>query len=136
KNGLSRVALVTTVLIVAANLRAPIAIVGPVIDQIGMDTGSSPATLGLLGSLPLLSFTLVSPAVAAMAKRWGMERTILGALLLLALGSALRSLTGLVYGLPQVSLLLGTVLLSMAIGVGNVLTPAIVRRDFPDHVAQ
>src|SRR5699024_4623194 len=30
----------------------------------------------------------------------------------------------------------GTVLLSMAIGVGNVLTPAIVRRDFPHHVAQ
>lgn len=136
KGGLPRAALIATVLVVAANLRAPIAMVGPVIDQIGADTGSSPATLGLLGSLPLISFALVSPAVSAMAKRWGMERTILGALFLLALGSGLRSLPGLLNGLPQVSLILGTVLLSMAIGIGNVLTPAIVRRDFPDHVAQ
>lgn len=136
KPGLSRATLVATVLIVAANLRAPIAMVGPVIDQIGADTGSSPAMLGFLGSLPLISFTLVSPAVSAMANRWGMERTILGALLLLALGSAVRSLTGLFTGFPQISLILGTVLLSMAIGVGNVLIPALVRRDFPHHVAQ
>src|SRR5699024_2383406 len=136
KGGLPRAACIATVLIAAANLRAPIAMVGPVIDQIGADTGSSPATLGLLGSLPLIGFAVVSPAVTALAKRWGTERTILGALFLLALGSGLRSLSGLMNGLPQVSLILGTVLLSMAIGIGNVLTPAIVRRDFPDHVAQ
>lgn len=139
----SRALLVLTVLLVAANLRPAITVVGPVLDRIGEDTGMAPAALGVLGAVPVFAFGVVSPLVHRLSERWGLERTILGALIVLGLGTALRSLPA---GSPasdagpgsatpgMAALFGGTVLLSGAIGVGNVLVPALVRRDFPGHV--
>lgn len=126
---LSRVYLVVTVLVVAANLRGAITSVGPVIDRIGDDTGLSSGALGLLGAVPLLTFAVVSPLVHALARRLGTEPAIGAALAVLAVGTALRS-ASVVPG----ALWVGTVLLAAAIAVGNVLVPALVKRDFPDHV--
>lgn len=134
--GPRRVLLLITVLVVAANLRPVITVVGPLIEQIGADTGLSPAALGLLGSVPVLSFAVVSPFVQRAAARWGMERTIFFSLLLLAAGTVLRSLAEHLGMVAEMPLFAGTVLLSVAIGVGNVLVPAVVKRDFPDRVPQ
>jgi MFS transporter, CP family, cyanate transporter len=112
-----------TVLLVAANLRAAITSVGPVVDRIGAGTGLSSTALGLLGAVPLLTFAAVSPLVHRVSGRFGPERTVFGALLVLVAGTVIRSLPG-----PGVSLWLGTVLLGAAIAVGNVLLPAIVKR--------
>ncbi|MGJ9371916.1 MFS transporter [Nesterenkonia sp. CF4.4] len=121
--------MVVTVLIVAANLRPAITAVGPLIERIGEDTGLGPAALGLLGAIPALGFGVVALFVAALGRRWGVERTIFVSLLLLGLGTLLRSLP-----LGSFSLFAGTVILSAAIGVGNVLVPAVVKRDFPARV--
>lgn len=121
--------LVATVLIVAANLRPAITAVGPLIERIGQDTGLGPAALGLLGAIPTLGFGVVALFIAAVGRRWGLERTIFVSLLLLGLGTLLRSLP-----LGTFSLFAGTVILSAAIGVGNVLVPAVVKRDFPTRV--
>lgn len=121
--------MVVTVLIVAANLRPAITAVGPLIERIGTDTGLGPAALGLLGAIPALGFGVVALFVAALGRRWGLERTIFVSLLLLGLGTLLRSLP-----LGSFSLFAGTVILSAAIGVGNVLVPAVVKRDFPARV--
>ncbi|WP_460682800.1 CynX/NimT family MFS transporter [Nesterenkonia populi] len=138
-SGLPRVLLVATVLVVAANLRPAISAVGPLLEQIRADTGLSPSLLGLLGAIPVLSFGVVSPFVHTLASRWGLERSILASLILLAVGTVIRSLPpGALPGDPaasaQISLLTGTAILSIAIGVGNVLVPAVVKRDFPDRV--
>ncbi|MCH8559222.1 MFS transporter [Nesterenkonia sp. LB17] len=121
--------MIVTVLIVAANLRPAITAVGPLIERIGEDTGLGPAALGLLGAIPALGFGVVALFVAALGRRWGLERTIFVSLLLLGLGTLLRSLP-----LGAFSLFAGTVILSAAIGVGNVLVPAVVKRDFPARV--
>ncbi|WP_168198654.1 MFS transporter [Nesterenkonia sp. NBAIMH1] len=139
KSGLPQVLLVATVLVVAANLRPAISAVGPLLEQIRTDTGLSPSLLGLLGAIPVLSFGVISPFVAGIAARWGLERSIFASLLLLAVGTVLRSLPpGALPGdestSAQLSLLSGTVILSAAIGVGNVLVPAVVKRDFPTRV--
>ncbi|KUG58079.1 CynX/NimT family MFS transporter [Nesterenkonia jeotgali] len=126
---LPHVLMVVTVLIVAANLRPAITVVGPLIERIGEDTGLGPAALGLLGAIPALGFGVVALFVAALGRRWGLERTIFVSLLLLGVGTALRSLP-----LGGFSLFAGTVILSAAIGVGNVLVPAVVKRDFPARV--
>lgn len=125
----SQLLMVVTVLIVAANLRPAITAVGPLIERIGQDTGLGPAALGLLGAIPALGFGVVALFVAALGRRWGLERTIFVSLLLLGLGTLLRSLP-----LGSFSLFAGTVILSAAIGVGNVLVPAVVKRDFPARV--
>lgn len=118
-----------TILLVAANLRPGITVVGPLIEQIGADTGSSSAMLGLLGALPVLAFGVVSPWVHRMALMLGIERSVLVALLVLGFGTVLRS------ALPEtVALYAGTALLGGGIAVGNVLVPALVKRDFPHRV--
>jgi len=125
----SQLMLIVTVLIVAANLRPAITAVGPLIERIGADTGLGPAALGLLGAIPAVGFGVVALFVAAAGRRWGLERTIFVSLVLLGLGTLLRSLP-----LGGFSLFTGTIILSAAIGVGNVLVPAVVKRDFPTRV--
>lgn len=126
--------LMATVLLVSANLRPAITVVGPLIERIGADTGLSPSALGVLGAVPIVAFGLVAPVVHALGRRFGLERTILLSLLILVGGTLLRSAPG-IDGLPQaVPLYAGTALLSAGIGVGNVLVPAVVKRDFPDRV--
>ncbi|MGC5166224.1 MFS transporter [Luteimicrobium sp. DT211] len=125
----AHVYLLVTVLVVAANLRGAITAVGPVIDDLGADTGLSAGALGLLGAVPLLTFAVVSPLVHALARRTGTEPAVGIALFVLAAGTTLRSVTA----VPG-SLWVGTVLLAGAIAVGNVLVPALVKRDFPDRV--
>ena len=119
-----------TVLLVAANLRAAITSVGPVLDRIGADTGLSSTALGVLGAVPLLTFAVVSPSVHLLSRRVGTERAVFAALVVLVLGTVLRSLPG-----QQVTLWLGTVLLGACIAVGNVLLPVIVKARFPARVA-
>lgn len=127
--GPSRLLLIATVLVVAGNLRPSITVVGPLIERIGTETGMDYTLLGLLGAIPVLTFAAVSPFVHHLAVRWGMEKGILLSLIVLSIGTVLRSLTG-----EEAGLLAGTVLLGAAIAVGNVLVPAVVKRDFPDKV--
>ena len=126
---MAHVYLLVTVLVVAANLRGAITAVGPVIDDIGDDTGLSAGALGLLGAVPLLTFAVVSPLVHTLARRMGTEPAVGLALWVLTVGTAVRS----VAAVPG-ALWVGTVLLAAAIAVGNVLVPALVKRDFPDQV--
>lgn len=120
---------VLLVLALAACLRAPITSVGPLLDTIGVDTGLAAGLLGLLGSLPLLGFAAISPVVHLPAMRFGPERVVAVALVVLTLGIVLRSTT-----IPG-GLWLGTVLLGCGIAAGNVLAPAIIKRDQPGRIA-
>ena len=117
------------VLVAAVCLRPALTAVGPVLGLIGADTGLSNTLLGLLSALPLLAFAAVSPLVAGPARRLGIERTVVWALAVLAVGAVLRLLPG----LP--ALFAGTVVAGAGIAVGNVLIPVVVRRDHPARVA-
>ncbi|WP_150460993.1 CynX/NimT family MFS transporter [Nesterenkonia ebinurensis] len=123
-----RLMLVVTVLLVAANLRPAITVVGPLLERLGSQTGLSPLALGALGSVPIVAFGMVSPFVHLLGRRLGLERAIFVSLLVLTAGTLLRSAGG------EAALYAGTALLAAAIGVGNVLVPAVVKRDFPDRV--
>lgn len=125
----SRLLLVVTVLVIAANLRPAITVVGPLIERIGQETGLSAAALGVLGALPVFTFAAVSPFVHLLGRLWGIERVIFAALFVLVLGTLLRAAPGVPY-----SLFGGTVILAAAIGVINVLVPILVRRDFPERI--
>lgn len=120
--------LVCGLLVVAANLRPALTSVGPVLDKIQADFGLAPAVAGLLTTLPLLAFAAISPVVPRLAARWGPDRTLGGALVVLALGVAVR-------WVPNASgLFAGTVLIGSGIAVGNVLLPSLIKRDFPTRV--
>lgn len=122
--------LAALVFLVALNLRPSLTTVGPLLPQIGQAEGLSESVQGLLGSIPLLAFAAVSPLVHHVAQRLGTERAILVALTLLAAGATIRSYAG------PVGLWAGTVVVGCAIAIGNVLVPAIVKRDYSAHVSR
>lgn len=132
RRALSSGLLLISVLLVAANLRAVIAAVGPVLPTIADDTDLSPTALGVLVALPVAAFAVFSPMVHRVSARFGTDRTVLAALALLAAGTVVRSLPAGVGSLWP--LFVGTVTIGAAIAVGNVLLPVIVRRDFPGRV--
>ena len=76
-----------------------------------------------------IAFAAVSPLVTFLARRIGIDMSILLALLCIAAGDAIRSFGG------GVGIWLGTVVFASAIAVGNVLVPVIAKRDYAGHVA-
>lgn len=124
------VILVVAVCLVAANMRPTITALGPVLDQIGADTGLSLAMLGALAAVPLAAWALFSPVAHDVARRFGLGGAIFGALVLLLVGAVVRSLPG-----PVGFLWAGTALVGIALAVSNVLMPAVVKREFPHRIA-
>ncbi|SEQ59839.1 MFS transporter [Microlunatus flavus] len=127
--GLSTLVLGLSLLVVAANLRPTLTALGPVLGLVAQDTGLSPSTLGLLGSVPLLAFAGVSPFVQLLSRRWGPDHTVFAATTVMLLATVVRSLPG-----QTVTLWAGTIALGAGIAVCNVLVPALVKRDFPREV--
>src|SRR5690554_552322 len=128
ENGLnkaSRILLLVGILFVAINLRPALSSIGPLIDMIRLDLGLSETLLGLLTTLPLIAFGVVSTITPLFTKRFGIGNTLLGAMTLLTVGILVRSLEGVF------PLYLGTVLLGIDIAFGDVLTPALIKRNFP-----
>jgi CP family cyanate transporter-like MFS transporter len=120
--------LVWGLLVVAANLRPSLTGVGPLMDRVQADLGLPPAAAGLLNTLPLLAFAVISPMVPRLAARRGPERVLAGALVVLTLGIAIRWIPS------TASLFAGTMLIGAGIAVGNVLLPGMIKRDFPTKV--
>ena len=120
--------LAAAVVVVAINLRASITAVGPIVDDIRDDLGLSSAAAGLLTTLPVLAFAFASPVAGPLARRIGIERTLTGALAVIVVGALLR-VTGSVW-----AAFAGTALIGVGIAGGNVLLPALVKRDLPDRV--
>lgn len=124
-NNAPQVLLVVGIIFVAINLRPALAGVGPLVGLIRESTGLSNSMLGLLTSLPLIAFGVVSNFTSLFTKRFGISGTLAGALILLAIGIIIRSL-------PSIAALYaGTAILGVAIALGNVLIPGLVKRNFP-----
>ncbi len=124
----SRALLVAGIVLVALNLRPALAAVGPLVAAMRDDTGLSNTALGLITTLPLLAFGLVSALTPVATRRLGVEGALGLALALIAGGILVRSIPGtaLLFG--------GTVVLGVGIALGNVLLPSLVKRDFSDRV--
>lgn len=122
--------LIAGILMIATTLRVTFTGAAPLQETIRSDYGLSTAQTGLLTTLPLLAFALVSPLAAGIARRFGMERSLFAAMLLICAGIALRSL-------PSAALLFaGTAIIGCGIALGNVLLPGLIKRDFSQHVAR
>ena len=113
--------------LVALNLRPALSSMAPLLGDVSRSLGLSGSQAGLLTTLPVLCLGLFAPLAPALARRFGSERVILGILLCLAGGIALRSAFG------SVGLFVGSLIAGASIGVIGVLLPGIVKRDFPAH---
>lgn len=121
--------LILGILCIAMALRAPFTGVPPLIGLIRAELGLSSAAAGMLITLPLLAFAGVSLFAAGLARRFGLERTLFAAMLLVAGGIVVRTLGA------AVGLYAGTAIIGAGIALGNVLLPSLLKRDFPQRLA-
>lgn len=122
-------ALAVGVVAVALVLRSPIIAVSPLLDTIQTETGLSTTIMGLLATLPIICFGAMATAGAGLARRFGIDLVIFALTVALGIGIVIRSIPLLL------ALFAGTIVLGSAIAIGNVLMPALVKRDFPNHVS-
>ncbi|MBM7518419.1 MFS transporter [Nocardioides nitrophenolicus] len=125
--GRAGMGLTVAVLLVAFNLRLAITSLGALLDRLG-DAGVSPATQGILTSLPVLCFAAVGATAMVVTRKVGVDRGLEGALGLLTVGLVLRILDG------APALVAGTAVATAGIALANVLIPAIVKEHFPERV--
>lgn len=113
------------IVLVAFNLRPAITSLGPLLGMIQDDVELAHWSVGLLMSLPLIVFAIMSPLVPKIASQLTNEKTLLIGLTCLLIGITIRSI-------PMVFFLFtGTLLVGLGIAIGNVLLPAIVKGKFP-----
>lgn len=120
--------LAITVVLIGLTFRGPLLAVSPLLETISDDTGISAATAGLLTTIPVICFGVVSLASPFLARRFGMERTLTGVLVVLLAGILIRVAPSLV------PLFGGTIVLGAAIAIGNVLIPGFIKREAPGHL--
>lgn len=129
RSRLASAILIIGILFIAANLRAPITGIGPVLDQVINSFNLSASQAGMLTTLPLLAFAIASPVATTLAKKQGLEISLFIALLLIGLGLSSRLIDSVIL------LYIGTAIIGVGIAIGNVLLPSLIKRDFPHKVA-
>lgn len=113
------------IVVLALSLRGPIVAPSPILGELRADLGLSATTAGLLTSLPVLCFAVVTPLASLLIRRVGPELAVIACLLGVLAGTVLRSVG------PAATVLAGTVVIGAAIMIGNIVVPVIVRRDVP-----
>jgi CP family cyanate transporter-like MFS transporter len=124
-----QVLLGVSLILIAFNLRPVFGSISVLLPEVMRDTGMGPTAASLLTTLPLLCLGIFAVPAPALARRFGAERTLFFALLLICIGTLLR-------GTGSLALLFAsTALAGAGIAVSNVLLPGLVKRDFPTHAA-
>ncbi|MFG3254088.1 CynX/NimT family MFS transporter [Streptomyces sp. NPDC048172] len=121
--------LLVGIVLASLNMRAALAGVSPVLGDISDDFGMTSTTSSLVTTIPLVFMGLASPVAPRLARRWGTETVLFGALVLLAGGIALRVAP------PVVTLFAGCAVVGTGIALLNVLMPGLIKRDFPEKAA-
>lgn len=113
---------------VAANMRLPITMMPGLMTSLKQTLGLPSSLAGLITTIPLLTFAVMSPLIARWGRRLGNQWTIYLMLICLAVGSYLRII-------PTVgALLFGTFFVGIGADGGNVLIPAIIKDNFPTKI--
>ena len=121
--------LVPGIVMMGMILRIPFTSIPPVISEVAKGLGVSVSSLGILTTIPLLSFAIVSPLAPKFGQKWGIEKSFAIFVLLMAVGSLLR-----IISMPF--LFLGTVLIGVGIATMNVLLPSAVVANFPTQIGR
>ncbi|MBE1302713.1 MFS transporter [Clostridium botulinum] len=120
--------LIIGIIFIAANLRAPLTSVGPLVKFIRDNLHISNTLAGMITTLPLFAFALFSPIAPRLGRKFGVELVLLLSVIFLTVGIILRSLSGVA------GLFIGTAIIGLAISVANVLIPSLIKRDFPEKI--
>lgn len=119
--------------LIGLNLRTVFSSFSAVLPEITSDAGLPGWALVVLTTVPVTLLGVFAPLAPVLARRFGAERVLLGAMVVLTAGLLLRpAAIGSLGHLP--TLLAGTAACGAAIALCNVLLPGVVKRDFPHRL--
>lgn len=110
----------------ALALRPQIVGIGPLIDDIQQDLDTSHALAGLLGTIPVLCMGLFAPVATSLAAWLGTRRAMTIGLTLIGAFGVLRAVVPSAWLVVLLTLPVG-----IGMGLGNALSPLIVRETVP-----
>lgn len=119
--------------LIGLNLRTVFSSFSAVLPEVTADAGLPGWAVVVLTTVPVTLLGVFAPLAPILARRFGAERVLLGAMAVLTAGLLLRpvDLAGAGH-LP--ALLAGTAACGAAIALCNVLLPGVVKRDFPHRL--
>ncbi|MEU7636354.1 MULTISPECIES: CynX/NimT family MFS transporter [unclassified Streptomyces] len=121
--------LLTGIVLAAVNMRAALAGVSPLLNEMAHHFHLAATTSSLVTTIPLVFMGLGSVIAPRLARRWGTEAALCGALVALCGGIVLRIAP------PVAALFAGCAVVGGSIALLNVLMPGLIKRDFPERAA-
>lgn len=120
--------LALAIILMSAIVKTPLTAVSSLLSMIQAEYALDAGAAGILNSIPLLAFAVISLFISTLAQRYGAGKVCLGGMLCLTVGIIGCSFFG-VTGLYA-----GMLLIGISIAVGSVLLPAVIKAYFPDHI--
>lgn len=120
----------TGIVLVALGLRTGVAAVSPLSTRIDLDVPLQGLTLGILGTIPPVAYAIAAAVSPWFARKVGLEGAAIAVGLLGAVAHVWRGISP-----SYVSLFIATIVLMLAVGVGNVILPGLVKMYAPAHIA-
>ena len=117
------------ILFVGLSLRTVITSISPLLEVVSAEVHLDGLTLGVIAAAPTLAYALSGVITPALARRLGLEWTVVLVLAVMAAGHIIRAAAW-----ESGLLLAATVLTLLASGVGNVLVPPLIKRYFPEQI--
>ena len=125
-----RWALLAGIALASLNLRFAVTSIAPLLGQVRTDVGLTPLHTSLLAAAPPMMFAICGVLAVTLARRIGLERSLIVSLALAGAGTVGRSLT------HEPATFLGwTVVATAGLGLGNILIPPLIKRYFPERIA-
>jgi CP family cyanate transporter-like MFS transporter len=123
--------LIVALFLTGLSMRTAVTSVGAVLDDLEHGLRANGSAEGLITALPVICFAALGALAPRISRRIGPERLLVAGLIAATTGLALRAMAGsvLVFALLSVLALSGA-------AVSNVLLPSLVKRYFPDRIAQ
>jgi CP family cyanate transporter-like MFS transporter len=119
--------LLAALFLASLNMRPVITSVAPLLGDIQTGLGMSGLTASLLTTLPVLCMGVFAPLAVRISRRFGMERTIFGSMMLIGLATALRLITS-----NSLLLILTALLSGLGIGIAGPLLSGFIKKYFPN----
>ena len=120
--------LALAIILMSAIMKTPLSAVSSLLSMIQAQYGLDSGAAGILNSVPLLAFAVISLFISTMAQKLGAGKVCLAGMACSAVGilcCAFLGVTGLYAGM---------LLIGISIAVGSVLLPAIIKAYFPHHI--
>lgn len=126
-----RALLLVALVLAAINLRPGITSLAPLIERIAAELSLSRSFISLTTALPVLCMGLLAPLAPRLALRWGLERTIVLCLALIALALLARLAAH-----QSVVLIASAIALGAAIAVAGPLLSGFIKRYFAGQMGR